>query len=392
MPIYIWYPSLVGLTLGFAFMNIPPVADQFMVLFGVGYDGLALFLSGLLWSHSLSQIPAGIIVDRVGVFKLLLFTAGLGVVAHILPFFALDNLMLATSARFVLGLCSGLSFLTILKIIGSLAPAGDMAKAQGAYGGAFGFGTMSPYLILPYVGSSGWLWAYVISGSLFALIFVLAFLLPRDKLPVPKHDQGELIKIEETLGVVFRSKPIWVLGILHGFSYGTMNNLGQWLPSLLADLSKSVLSHWTLAATAVLFLGSLSRFLSGHVLRFMSRYQAISYTTFFIAVFYLLIGLSDWTWPTLICGLILAYLCGMTYESIFTMGSWVLAPIYMGTALGLLNMVANLTNVLLTLLLGYVREHAGSFQGGFLAAGVVAVLVWFGTRKLVARLDAGMKK
>lgn len=46
-------------------MSVAPLATQFHGPFhGVGYAGLSLFLSGLLWAHSLVQLPAGLILVK----------------------------------------------------------------------------------------------------------------------------------------------------------------------------------------------------------------------------------------------------------------------------------------------------------------------------------------
>lgn len=393
MPIYIWYPSIAGIAMGFVFMNIPPVADQFMAVLNIGYDGLALFLSGVIWSHSLSQIPAGMVVDRLGVFRLLLLASGVGTLCNFLPLADPSSLALAISCRFGLGLCTGLFFLALLKIMGFLAPPAKMARAQGIYGAVYIFGMIVPYLVLPRLGPEAWQHSYAIGGCLFLVSFFAAFLLPREKIQPPRAGaaSGERLSLGASMRVVAGSKAIWALGIVHGFSYGTMNNLGQWLPSLLSDLSDGDLAAWALAATLVLLLGCLARWLSGSVLRLMTRSAAITRALLLIAVFYILVGASGWVWSTLAVGLALAFMSGINYGSIFTLGSYVLPAAYMATALGLMNMIANLTNAALTVLLGYVREHTGSFRIGFATAGVVAFVVWLGCRRLIARVDGKTK-
>lgn len=388
MPIYIWYPSIAGLTMGFTFMNIPPVADQFMELFGVGYGGLAFFLSGIVWTHALSQIPAGMVVDRLGVFRILLTVTFIGAAANWAPLLAPGSLALAVGCRFVLGLCTGLFFLSLMKILGFLAPPEKMARAQGIYGGVFGFGNVVPYIVLPHLGPQAWQYAYGVAGGLFFLSFLCAFLLPRERLRLPKAGRGgEGISILASLAAVARSKPIWALGVIHGLAYGTMNNLGQWLPSLLADLSGAALATWAPAAIAVLATGSAARSLSGAAAKTKSRAAVVNWSVLCLAVFYILIALSGWTWSTLALGLVLAFLSGVGYGTIFTLGSYVLPPVYIGLAIGLLNMTANLANILLTLLLGNVREHTGSFRAGFVVAGAAAAAVWLACRGAVRRVD-----
>lgn len=389
MPAYIWFPTLAGVTLGYGFMSIPPVADQFMAMFGVGHAGLGLLLSGLLWSHALSQIPAGLLVDRVGVFRALTAGAGCGMLFNLLPFLAPDNLALAIAMRFCLGLCTGVMFLCILKILGVLAPPDQMAKAQGFYGGSFGFGTMFPYFTLPYLGGWGWGWSYLITGCLFAVTLAAAFFLPREGLRTVRPAPGAVAGpgVRELLGRSLASPDIWMLGLMHGLFYGTLNNLGQWLPSVLADLAHTPLKTWTLATTLVLFLGSCSRTLSGYFVRLVSRKMAIYICLFLTFVLYWALGLAGGAEIALGAGLCLAVACGLCYGAIFTMGGRVLPVMFMGTALGLLNSLANLCNVGITLLLGYVREHTGSFGPAMCVMGAAALATLLFFYRRVARLD-----
>lgn len=392
MPVYIWFPVIVGLTLGFSFMNIPPVADQFMALFGVGYAGLSLFLSGLLWAHALVQIPAGLLVDRIGVVRAFIIAAGLGVSMNLVPFVAPNILALAIAARFLLGVCTGLVFICILKIIGVLAPPEQMAKAQGLYGGSFGFGTMLPYFILPHLGQSAWMAAYLISAGMYSIVLALLSFLPREKFAAQvRADAAAGVDLWPALRTCFASGDIWILGLAHGLFYGTLNNMGQWLPFILADLAKSPIAVWTLATMLVLCLGSLSRSLSGYILRFMSRTATINYVLLATFILYVAMSLMGNPYLSLALGLALAVVCGFSYGSIFTMGSRVLAAVYMGTALGLMNSVSNLVNVGLTLLFGGVREWTGSFALALQLIGLSSLVMWLLFRNAVKRIDKSIE-
>ena len=125
-------------------MSAAPLSTQFMPLFGVGYAGLSLFLSGLLWAHSFVQLPAGLLLDRIGAYKGFLIAILLAFTANILPFIAPSNITLATGLRFIAGLSSGSLFLIGVKMIGMQAPPHLVAQAQGIQGAAFCLGTMLP--------------------------------------------------------------------------------------------------------------------------------------------------------------------------------------------------------------------------------------------------------
>ncbi|MDR3211016.1 MAG: MFS transporter [Planctomycetota bacterium] len=387
MPLYLVFSALVGLTSGASFMNIAPAADLFRQMFGIGFDHLSVFLSALFWTHALSQVPAGLASDRLGPLSLLRLSAIVGCLANLLPLLAPGNFWYGVFCRLCLGLCTGMQFMAIMKFIGLLVPASRMPTVQGIYGASFGVGTMFPFLVVPlltYLGVAGWLSAYLLGSVFFLLVLLVSYRLPGVEVPPPVAGP----KLATSLRVVASTPAVWILGVLHGFSYGSLNNLGQWLPSVFADFS---LGDWTFATTAVMLLGVLARAVSGRLVGWMTRAEVINRATLLIALLFVCLGLAGSPLPTLVVGLVLAFMCGINYGSIFTLGSLLVAPLYMATGLGLMNMVANLTNVFLILLLGGVREAAGAFQPAFLAVGAVVVLLWFLTRKYVTKIDTQVK-
>ena len=155
---YIWFPALISAMGGYLFMSVAPLSTQFMALFGVGYAGMSLFLSGLLWSHSLVQLPAGLILDKLGVYRGFLIAIIIALVSNLLPFLAPENLALATALRFFGGLSSGVLFLAGVKVTAMMAPPEKIAQAQGIQGAAFSLGTMLPLsLIHIFPTLIGWL-------------------------------------------------------------------------------------------------------------------------------------------------------------------------------------------------------------------------------------------
>lgn len=387
MPLFVWFPVLAGLAIGYSFMNIPPIADQFMGMFGVGYAGLSFFLSGLLWSHSALQIPAGLIIDRFGTVKCIAFSCLLGIACNLLPLAMPSHMQLGVAARFMLGITTSTLFLCMMKIIALLAPPDEAAKAQGYYGGAFGFGTMLPYVILPYLGEAAWIHAYVQNAALYIVVLVCLFFIPRAKFSRTAVIVKEGIGVWDIVRVAAASPEVWALGLAHGAAYGTLTNLGQWLPSILADQSGTMLSEWNLAAVLLIFVGSSSRMISGNLLRYASRAGIINGSLVLLFVMYVVLGQSANAHATLVLGLVLAAIAGANFGSIFTLGGRILEPVYLATALGLLNSVANFYNVFLTLLFGFVREHTGSFAWAFTATGISTLGVFFALRKMIKQLD-----
>ena len=390
MKIYIWYPLLVSLGLGFTFMNIPPVNRQFMELMGVGYDGLSWLLSGLFWSHALAQIPAGFIADRCSFWKTAVVGLSICVLANILPFLAPSSLTLATGLRFFLGLGTSLSFMAALKIMLVLAPSNKLTAIQGFQGAAFSFGFVLPYLTLPYMGGRAWPCAYILSAALIGSALIATLFLPRAEL-VPPREVRPAAEVKKALWGILTSRPIWFLGIFHGLSYGSLNNLGNWLPSMLADLDGREATDWAWAAVCILLAGTLGRAFGGSLLGAFSRGRGVSGAVLAIIILYLIMGLFGQKFILLGGAVLMALACGSTYGGIFTLSAAAGAA-YAATAMGVMNMIGNLCNVGLTLIFGYVRQNTGSFSLSLLAAGVLGLACWLAGRSLIIRLDEGADK
>lgn len=386
--IYIWYPILVSVGLGFTFMNIPPVGGQFMAMMNVGYDGLSWLLSGLFWSHAFGQIPAGFIADRCSFWK----TAAVGLTiclfANLLPFLAPANLTLATGLRFLLGVGTSLSFMAAMKIMLVLAPSEKITTIQGFQGASFSIGFLLPYLTLPYMGPMGpkaWPYAYIISAALVSAALVATLLLPREKLSPPQETRSS-VEVKTAIMDILTARPIWFLGIFHGLSYGSLNNLGNWLPSILSDLGGGQAAAWAWAAAAILFLGALGRALAGPILGALNRGLVVNGAVLIIGLMYLVMGLAGSKFMLLGAATLMALACGSTYGGIFTLSA-AAGGVYAATAMGLMNMIGNLFNVGLTLVFGYVRQYTGQFGPSLLAAGIIGLLAWLAGRALIIRLD-----
>ena len=67
MNIEIVFALVTGFNFGIIMMNIPPVLNELMTLYGVSYIRISVLMSALLWPHTIMQLPAGMIVDKLGV-------------------------------------------------------------------------------------------------------------------------------------------------------------------------------------------------------------------------------------------------------------------------------------------------------------------------------------
>jgi len=385
----IWFPVIISAVAGYMFMSLAPLTHQFMALFGVGYAGLSLFLSSLLWAHTFVQLPAGLILDRLGIYRGFLIAIAIALLTNILPFLNPESLWLATALRFCAGLSTGLMFLAGVKIMAMMAPPGKIAQAQGIQGAAFSLGIMLPYLTLPYLGNEAWRFSYWIPIMLALFLLAVSWRLPASVRHVGRSSDSTARDLWQTVKFVSTSVPIWTVGIFHGFSYGTLNNLGQWLPSILADMDgKGDVAAWSLGTGVVLLIGTMGRAFAGILLRWYSRSFVTNTAVLLIAILYIVLGLTGNPWVGLGVGMILAWLGGSNYGSIFSLTGQTVSPTYLATAAGFMNLVGNITNVLLTVILGTVREFTGSFSMVLCAAGLFALGTWIAGYRIVRGIDS----
>lgn len=362
--------------MGFLFMNIPPVADQFMSNFGVEYAGLSVFLSTLYWSHGVTQVPAGMVVDRIGPLRSLYLCLAVCCIASLVPFLAPKSLVLASSMRIVLGAGASVLFLVMVKVAKTLAPADRIARVQGAQGAAFCIGTMLPYMTLSWVGEWGWIMAYLIPAVFCVVYGVASLWLPREAL----RAAGPTVTWEKTgdaLRNLAYSKPLWLLGICHGFAYGSLNSLGKWLPSILIDTRpESVLRDWAVVTSIMLVVGTVGRLLGGEVSRVISRRRLLCCVTLIVGLCYWMMAVSHTPLLVMTAAFVLALACGGAYAAVFTLSIDMAPAAYVATAVGFMSMIANGVNIVLILVFGNTRQYFGDFSNALFLAGGAALCVF----------------
>lgn len=370
-------------------LNIPPVGNQFMDLLGMGYGGLSLLLSAYYWANTLAQVPAGLLVDRIGAVRSLVLCIIITIICSLGPLLAPDSLLLAAGSRFFLGVCTGGFFLATVKIAKNITPPPYISRVQGAQGAAFSLGTMLPYVTLPYLGASGWIFSYTFCALFAIFIALAAYRLPLRALRRVRNSPG-LKDVWSSVKIIALSKQVWFLGLSHGMTYGVlMTVIGNWLPSILADSHPgSTIETWALITGIMLFAGTAARFFGGEVARRVTcRGTLLNRLVLVLPGAYWLLAFLPHPAVIIIVGFILAVLCGLAYASVFTLGIDTAPPAYVATSIGFLNMVANLVNVLLVVSLGLIRDYTGSFAPGLCAWGVLALIFWAASRRMAATID-----
>lgn len=392
MRIYVWYPVLASMSLGYTFMNIPPLGRQFMDLMGIGFDGLSVMLTGLFWTHAFLQLPAGMVADRFDPKKLMGVGLGICLMGNLLPFIRPDSLLLASVLRAFTGIGTSISFLAMMKLIIIFAPPEKVPSIQGFQGAGFSVGLALPYLILPHLPGGLWIWSYLSSALIFVVVLFCTFLF----VPNPQGQNAPAAKalknknpgeLGQAVRRILASRHIWILGIFHGLSYGSLNNLGNWLPSILADMDGvGDPKAWAMSAMVLLMIGAFGRAYGGKLSARFSRSRVVNNAIILVAALYLITGLGLDKYMVLASCMLLALVCGSTYGGIFSLSAAV-GGFYAATAMGVMNMIGNIFNILLTLMFGYIRQNTGEFTLSLIIAGAVALVAWLIGRRSIKEME-----
>ena len=360
----ILFTFVMGLVLGIIFLNIPPALDTLMLLYSVTYTDISVLISSLLWSHALMQIPAGIITDRIGLKKTLLCSIMFMGVGGFIPALV-PNIPVAVIGRVVVGIGTGLSFTATMKLIALYAPGGRIGAYQAFFAGAFSMGSILAYLLIPILTTSDWQWAYLSAAVPCLLLFGL--LLPMDIESDPSSRPQA-----PPIGPVFRIRLAWILGLYHALSYGSILNLGNWVPTLLSDVLQGPgAAQYAWGGVLVMLISGIGRLAGGFILYRIQPAAIANGSILMLLILFTGLFLIQTPGIVLLLAVMTALFAAINFGSIFHIVSGATRPESLGLLFGLVNLIANLGAVAFTLTFGWAKDTFGSLSGGF---GILAAM------------------
>ncbi|HUU80886.1 MAG TPA: MFS transporter [Acidobacteriota bacterium] len=354
--------------MGVAFLNLTPILPLLQESYAVSNARMGMLVTALILSHSFVQVPAGIVVDQIGVRWSFTLALGLGFLGNVLCIFNPAYSFILTM-RILAGLGTGLLFVAGIKYATVHTRAPRQVLVQSVFGCLINTGSAIPFLTSPILIVYSWKLIYLFT-SCFFLVPMLAVLFWGED---PLDYQGTA---RQPLRSVLTVGPVWALGSSHALFFGGMMTIGTWISSYLLTSEGAVfwLHLGGLFGALIIGISALGRFLGGLVTLWIKPRHIIQSALFALAICYALL------WPSKELSLVLtlfgvaALMNSITFGSVFSLTYQIMPPQSAGTAIGLVNFIASIGALTFPIVFGYLIDITEGFKYPFLFLAILAIL------------------
>ena len=354
-----------------------------------------MLFSAFFWTYALSQIPAGMILDRWGVTRVGRWSAFLWGVASAITALA-SGFAGIFAARALLGLAEAPSFPANSKATGYWFPRQERASSTALFDAAAKFSNVIgvPLVALAVV-HFGWRWGFGLVATLSFVYFAAFYVIYRDPSAHPQLSTREREYIAAgggspegqistspagMLGHLLRSRKVWGLSI--GFAaYGYCFYLFlTWLPGYLVQtMHMSILKSatfaaipWMCATVSDLAVGGwlIDHLIArGHDETRVRKTVLVTGMCGGLAVF----GATTTTDPVLAIAWISVALSGLAAAAPvgWSLPSLIAPRGGVGTVGSIMNFANNVMGAVAPIVTGMIVGSTHSFTNAFLVAGVV---------------------
>jgi predicted MFS family arabinose efflux permease len=199
------------------------MTDSLMRDFAISATAVGLLASCYHHTYVIIQIPCGVIVDRLGVRRVVTVSALLCAVGS-LVFASSETYSMAIVGQYLIGIGSACAFLSTLKAASDWFPAARFAlfsgltNMMGTFGATFGG---RPLAIL--VNSYGWRQSLIMAGGVGVGVALLSWLLIRDPQGAPKTaNTPDTVPLLAGIKLLVRDPQVWLIGLVGGLTYVTV--------------------------------------------------------------------------------------------------------------------------------------------------------------------------
>lgn len=362
---------------------------------GLNVAEMGILLSAFLWAYAFSQLPAGILVDRVGPRWLLgiglMVWSGAQIVAG-----TVSNITQFAVARVFLGVGESPQFTSGVRVVRDWFNVKERAFGVGMVNTSPFIGqAIAPPLLTAMMLGFGWRWMFIVmgvAGAVVAVIWVTWFREPRHLTLTAEENayltEGDPPAVSEPITLaqwryLFAFRSTWGL-IIGCFGLGYCTWLyGTWLPGYL-----EIERHMSIRATgyvasipfALAVIGAIGgglladRLMRNGVSAVNSRKVPLVIGLIGVAAF--TIGAAEATSNTAAVACVtIAMVCGAMCSGLYWALASAIAPSNCTASAGsLANFGSYIGGAITPTVTGFIVQETGSFKSALLLGGAIALV------------------
>jgi ACS family D-galactonate transporter-like MFS transporter len=392
-------------------INLSVSRDALHDSFGLSLVAFGYLSSAFSWTYALMQMPAGVLLDRLGVRRIGRISAFLWSIASFAAA-AAPSLTLFFGARFLLGVSESPTFPANAKALGYWFTREERGLATAITDAA---AKLSTAIGVPLIGLLllyfGWRWSFAATGFISLLYFLLFYLVYRNPRDDPKLSSQELNFILQggaqpedntatqrgsSLGYLLKQRKVYGLALGWGAYNYTFFLLLTWLPSYLSvslhvDLFHSIFYTsvpWLFATVTDLLVGGwLVDFLihRGYDANRVRQSALVFGMSFGLAIF----GAARAHSPAVALVWISLALGGLAAAApvAWTVPSLISPRESVGTLAGIVNLCGQIAAISAPIITGYIVSGSHSFAAAFVTATAILMLGIAGYVFLLGRIE-----
>jgi MFS transporter, ACS family, D-galactonate transporter len=392
-------------------INLSVSRDALHDSFGLSLVAFGYLSSAFSWTYALMQMPAGVLLDRLGVRRVGRISAFLWSVASFAAA-AAPSLTLFFGARFLLGVSESPTFPANAKALGYWFTREERGLATAITDAA---AKLSTAIGVPLIGLLllyfGWRWSFAATGFISLLYFLLFYLVYRNPRDDPKLSSQELNFILQggaqpedstatqrgsSLRYLLKQRKVYGLALGWGAYNYTFFLLLTWLPSYLSvslhvDLFHSIFYTsvpWLFATVTDLLVGGwLVDFLihRGYDANRVRQSALVLGMSFGLAIF----GAARAHSPAVALVWISLALGGLAAAApvAWTVPSLISPRESVGTLAGIVNLCGQIAAISAPIITGYIVSGSHSFAAAFVTATAILMIGIAGYVFLLGRIE-----
>jgi ACS family D-galactonate transporter-like MFS transporter len=393
-------------------INLSVSRDALHTSFGLSLVAFGYLSSAFSWTYALMQMPAGVLLDRLGVRRVGRISALLWSVASFAAALS-PGLSWFFGARFLLGVSESPTFPGNAKALGYWFPRAERGLATAITDAA---AKLSSAVGVPLIGVLlfyfGWRWSFAATGFISFFYFVLFYFVYRNPSEDKKLSTQELhfilrggAQLEDqiraqsgaSLGYLLRQRKVYGLALGWGAYNYTFFLLLTWLPSYLSVSLQMDLFHsavytsvpWLFATFTDLLVGGwlvdalIQRGCDANRVR---KTVMVGGMAFGLAIF----GAANAHSPVTALVWVSLALGGLAAAApvAWTVPSLIAPRESVGTLGGAVNFCGQIAAISAPIVTGYIVSGTHSFAAAFVTATVILLLGIVGYIFLLGRIES----